>query len=240
VHAHQGIHRVVAERGAPARIRGPMTGLAGGRKPRRDVIRTGGALVGRAVAAVAVARCALVDVVLVARRAGLGRVYADQRVGAIVVERRPPARIRRLVARLARGGEPRRRVVRAGGALVGRAMTAVAVARRALVDVVLVAGRAGLRGMRAGERVDAAVVERRLPARIRRPVAGFARGREPGRRVVRAGGALVVRPVTAVTVSRRALVDVVPVARGAGLGGVHPGERVVRAVLEAGLRKRGV
>ena len=167
-------------------------------------------------------------------------MHANQRVSAAVVERRPPARVRRLVARLARRREPRRRVVGARGALVGRAVTAVTVSRRALIDVVLVAGRAGLRGMHANERVGAAVVERRPPARVRRPVAGLARGRKSGGRVVRAGGALVGRTVTAVTVSRRALVDVVLVARDAGLGGVHPGERIVRAVLEAGLRERGV
>ena len=116
-------------------------------------------------------------------------------------------------------------------------MAADAGGRRPLVDVVLVARRARHRRVHADQLEEAVVVEAGAasPGRVARPVAAVARGREAGGGVVGARRAVVIGAVTAHAVGRGALVDVVPMTRGAGLGGVRAHEREVRVVVEGRL-----
>ena len=114
-------------------------------------------------------------------------------------------------------------------------VAADAVARRPLVDVVLVAGRARLRRVDADQREDAVVVEAAARATVGSVGRwhGLARRREAGRRVIGIRRALVVGQVAADAVARRALVDVVVVARRARLRGVDADQREDGGVVEA-------
>ena len=144
------------------------------------------------MAADALARRALEHVVLVARRAGLGRVGADEREHGGVIERRAGAAeawIGGAVAAFARAREAGGHVVRVLRAVVVGLMAADTVPRRAFVDVVLVTRRARLRRVQAHEREHAVVAEgarsRVAPRGIVRPMARLARRRESGGGVVR-------------------------------------------------------
>ena len=96
------------------------------------------------------------------------------------------------VARLARGREAGRRVVRPGGALVVGLVAADAVARRARVDAVPVARVAGLGRVHAEERERRVVEARAGEGRRRLRVARLAVDREAGGRVVRRPGPAIV------------------------------------------------
>ncbi len=185
----------VVEHGtAKARIRGSVARVAGGGEARRLVIRVRRLLIASEMTGDAVARRPAVHVVLVARRALLRRVRAQQREELRVVDgRATETGVGRPVARVARRREPGGGVVRVRRLLVSRQVTAGAVARGALVDVVLVARRALLRRVRAQQREELRVVDgRATETGVGRPVARVARRREPGRGVVRVRRLLVV------------------------------------------------
>ncbi len=85
------------------------------------------------------------------------------------------------------------------------------------------------------------VVENTLvKRRIRRAVAELAGRGEAGRRMVRILSRQVIRLVAAITVSRRALVHIILVAGGAGLGGVDPDALEELIVVERALGEGGV
>ena len=132
-------------------------------------------------------------------------------------------------------------MVRVRRLLVVGLVAADAVARRALVDGVLVARGAGLRRVDADQREDARVVERRpAPRGVGRAVARFARGREAGGGVVGVRRPLVVRSVAADAVARRAGEDVGAVARRARLLRVRADEREAAPVVEGRLVPGGL
>ncbi len=143
------------------------------------------------MAADAVARRALVDVVLVAGGAGGRRVGTDQLEDGVVIEAAgaavAPGGVGRAMARLAGGGEPRRHVRRGGRAVVVGLVAADALARGALVDVVLVAGGAGGRRVGTDQLEDGVVIEAAgaavAPGGVGRAMARLAGGGEPRRHV---------------------------------------------------------
>jgi len=159
--AHQRKHVAVTEAGTgKLRIRRPVARLTRRPKPGRRVRRVLRRVVRRQMAADAVARRAPEHVVDVAVRARQGRVLAHQRKHVAVTEAGTgKLRIRRPVARLTRRPKPGRRVRRVLRRVVRRQMAADAIARRAPVDVVLVAARARERGVRAHEGERAVVIE---------------------------------------------------------------------------------
>src|SRR5512139_3570843 len=140
------------------------------------------------------------------------------------------------MTRLARRRESGGDVIGVPGALIVGPVAAVAVAGRAGVDVVFMAGAAGQRRMHALEREERGVVEMGLAEGcVRGPVAGVAGRREPGGDVIGVPGALIIGPVTAVAIAGRAGVDIVFMAGAAGQRCVHALEREDRGVVEGGL-----
>ena len=135
------------------------------------------------------------------------------------------------VATLAIGGEFRRRMVRIGGLVVIRRMTARTSIRRVGI-VAVMAGVAilGNRGVRAIQRIKTIVVEcRRHPGSL--IVAALAIGREFRRRVVRIGRLVVIRRMTARTGVRR--VGVIAFMAGGALvgnGRMRTVERIIIVV----------
>src|SRR5512143_2662307 len=106
----------------------------------------------------------------------------------------------RLAGRRESGGD----VIGVPGALIVGPVAAVAVAGRAGVDVVLVAGAAGQRRMHPLEREERGVVEMGLAEGcVGGPVAGVAGRRESGRDVIRVPGALLVGPMASVAIAGR-------------------------------------
>ena len=211
-----------------------MTRLARGREPRGDVRGRGGAIVGRPVAADAVAGGAAIDVVDVATRARLLRVLADQREDRRVIEGdAAEARVGGAMTRLARGREPRGGVRGCGGAIVGCPVAADAVAGGATIDVVDVATRARLLRVLAGQREDRRVIEDDAPeAGVGGAMTRLARGREPGGSMRRRRGAVVGRAMTPDTIPRRAAIHVALVARRTGLRGVLADQGKRRLMIE--------
>ena len=150
VPAHEGPLRVVERDPLPRRVRGPVARLARRREPRLDVARVRRLLVLGDVTPRAVARRPAVDAVLVAGRAGRRRVLAGEREGRLVVKAGLlPGRVGDLVARLARGREPRRNVVRVLRPVVVLPVAADAARRLALPEetarVALLAVDSGVR-----------------------------------------------------------------------------------------------
>jgi len=136
-----------------------------------------------------------------------------------------PRRVVELVAVLARGRESRRDVIRLLRAVVIIEMAARAQTRRAGINAVLVARRAGLRRVHAREREREVTEDALMPRRVVELVAVLARGRESRRNVIRLFRSVVIGQVTAGAQTRRAGIDAVLVARVAGLGRVHAGQR---------------
>ncbi len=117
------------------------------------------------------------------------------------------------MATLAGRREARSGMVRVAGRFVVRPVTAVTLAGRSSIDVVLMTGSASLGRMNSLERIDAVVAETRLiPIWVGGPMATLAGRREARIGVVRVAGRLVVRPVTAVALTRRSIVNSVPMA----------------------------
>ncbi len=176
---------------APGGVGRAMARLAGGGEPGGTVGRGARAVVVCAMAADAVARRALVDVVLVAGGAGGRRVGTDQLEDGVVIEAAraavAPGGVGRAMARLAGGGEAGLDMVRGGRAVVVGLMAADAVARRALVDVVLVTGGAGGRRVGTDQLEDGVVIEAAraavTPGGVGRAMARLAGGGEPRRHV---------------------------------------------------------
>ena len=184
----------------PADVARAVARLARDREAGGSVVRRGRAFVVRAMAADAVARRALEHVVPVAVGAGHLHVLAGQRIRA--VRERPGAG--------SPGGRGRAMteltLCREAGGDVVRVLCPVEVgqvARRtvtggALVQAVLVAGRAGRVGVRTVQGERRVVVEPRLGERdVRGAVAHVALHREPGGDVVWRLGRRVVLLVTA-------------------------------------------
>jgi hypothetical protein len=118
------------------------------------------------VTVITVPRSALIHAVLMARRAGLRRMDANAREELIVIERPLIERaVRRLMARLARRRESSRNVIGIPGRFIIGPVATVAVPRRTRIDVVLMAGRARLRGMDSHSNKELIVVDRPLAER---------------------------------------------------------------------------
>ncbi len=218
--------RVVEGRLVPVGVGGFVAALAGRREARGGVLRAGRGVVLGLVAAEAVPRGARVDVVPVAGGARLSGMDADEGVDQGVIERRlVPVGVGGPVAVVAGGREAGGRVLGVRRRVVLGLVAAEAVARRTRVDVVPVAGGAGLSGVDADER-EALVGEwRAAPVRIGRSVAVLAGRRKSGGGVVGIARGVVVRLVT-----RRALrvepgEDLSAVAGFARQAGVRGAER---------------
>ena len=92
-------------------------------------------------------------------------------------------------------------------------MTADAITRRPLEDVVHVTRGARLLRVNPDQRKDCVVIEiHSLEARVCRAMTGFTRGPKAGRDVIRRGRAFVVGAVAPHAVARRPDVDAVLVA----------------------------
>src|SRR5512139_3962218 len=121
------------------------------------------------------------------------------------------------MTRLARRRESGGDVIGVPGALIVGPVAAVAVAGRAGVDVVFMAGAAGQRRMHALEREERGVVEMGLAEGcVGGPVAGVAGRREPGGDVIVFQCSLIVGALPAFPAARSADLDVVFVAGAAG------------------------
>ncbi len=221
--------RVVEPAALEARVGRSVARLAGRRDSRRRVVRAGGPLVVRQVAADAVARGALVDAVLVAARARLRRMQADEREGRVVERRLRPGRVRRLVARLAAGREAGGRVVGPGGLLVGLKMAAHTGESGAGEAAVLVA--------RAAVEHPVREIEREARPRGVVPVDGLPAGRPVAHLALVAQSRLVrivaaPNPVAVEALGRRPLRDACQVTTRARSGEVTALEREERRLVE--------
>ncbi len=98
-----------------------------------------------------------------------------------------------------------------------------------------VASRAGIAGVSSGGDRKPGVAEYGpVPIGIRGAVAGIAGRRISCRAVIWIAGPIVVGPMAAVTISGRALIDVVDVTDIAGDGGMNADERIGGGVIEPG------
>ena len=208
-----------------------MAGDAVGREPGAAMVRSGGAVVVGLVARVARGALAAVHRVGVATVAVQRLVrpgQCERRAGVIKATTAPR---RCAVAVLTRRRESRRRVLRIGRRIERILVTRHAQGALAAVDAVTVAGSAGLRRVRTGERkVRLRVIERRAGPSAG-GVTGDAVGRKPGAAVVRSGGAVVVGLVTRVAGRALALVHPIAVASGARDGGMRTGQRKSRRLM---------
>ena len=168
------------------------------------MVRVGRPVIVRHVTSVACARCVVVVaiVTLVATDRG---VRPHQWVTVVVIARWDPSCL--IVALRAIRGELGRRMVRVGGAIVVRHVAGITVGRCTLVPIGM-ALRTGNAGVAPGQReAGRAMIKGRVP-----PggliVTDRAIRRELGRRMVRVGGAIVVRHVAGITVDRCTLVTV--------------------------------
>ena len=207
------VERSLIERG----IGRSMAGLACGRETGRQMVGIFGLFLVRSMTTVTILGRSLVNVVFVAGGAGQGRMDADFCKKLVVVEGRLVKRgIGRPMAGFACCREPGRQMIGIFGLFVVRAVTAVAILGRSLVNAVFMAGGAGQGRMDADLGKRLVVVEGPLVERgIGRPVAECAGGRKSSRDMTGILGLFVIRPMTGVAILGRSLVNVVLVAGGA-------------------------
>ncbi len=223
VRPDQGPHRVRVGGLEPVRIRLLMTAVARRREPCRRVIRIRGGVVVVQVAVNTVGRQTCIHAARVAIRAIDGRVDSHQRIR--VTEGRACPR-RRLVARLAIGGEPCRGMVGIGCSVVVVEVAIDTFRRETGVHAPCVTGAALLSNVRADQRPHRMRVRGLEPVRIRLFVTGVARRREPCSRVVRVRCGVVIVQVTIHAVGRQACVHTARVAIRAIDGRVNSHQRI--------------
>lgn len=146
---------------------------------------------------------------LIVARIGMTRSAGESRMSArfdrepvVVEDTLVPGSVRGPVAGFAVRGEARRSMVWIIRGIVLRLMASVAICRRSLVNVVLVAGCTRLLSVHADQLEELVVIERGLvPVRIGRFVARFAIGREAGVPVIGIVCGIIVRFVAAVAIA---------------------------------------
>ena len=200
-----------------------MAGVARRRESGRRVIRVRGRVVVVQVTIHAVRRQSRIHPARVARRTVEGCVDSYQRIGVIKGRTGPR---RRLVARLAGGRESGRGVIGIGRCIVIVEVAVDTLRRKTRVDAPRVTGAALLSGVRADQRPHRMRVGSLEPVRIGLLVAGVARRREPGRRVIRVCSRVVVVQVAVHTVGRQSRINAARVAGRAVESGVDSYQRI--------------
>lgn len=224
----------VVEGGAGPLRRG-MAGFARRREARRSVVRVRGLLeFGQVASGAGGAQSGELSAHM-ASGAGGGGVLAGQRETCGVVIERRAGPLRRVVARLARGGEAAGCVIRIRRLLEFGQMAGGAGGAQAGELAVHVAGGAGGRCMFAGQREAGGVVIERCAGPLRRCMAGFAGCGEVRRRMVWTGCLLEIGQMASGAGRAQSGELAVDVAGGAGGGGMFAGQREARgAVIERG------